>query len=562
MSGHQEATSKSVTLYENPFSVLGATTRDGAQRIIDLADEKSLLLDDEVCRKARSDLTTPRLRLAAEMGWLPGISPGRADELIFALQGHSLEAADDPGLPTLVRVNLMAAAFQCEGATAADDFARLQTNEAAGFILKFSYLIEAIDAEEVLRDINEDRAVAGFPEVRGTEPIDAELTELKRQYRNIVKEGLNRMPPSVLIETMAEAVREDTSHGETQASTFLDELVDIYEEETKGFLEDEIEKISKLLDNIRSVANLGTVASSSVISKLEEAAKNWIKVAEPIQLSLKSRGIEHDLSNRIAYQIRQLSVDLLNDHGMLDKAAQINALLQNWFAYVPEVAARLDEDADAIRHIAEARKKAEQELAEWQEAITYRTEVGLFFKAKLAISPNGIEWREKRFPLASITRVRWGGVKHSTNGIPTGTNYTIALGDNHSEVVISLRDGEKYEAFLKSLWQAVCVRLMGDIVLTLRNGEELRFGDALVTDLGVTLTKHKWLAANEKVFCDWWAIKVWSANGSFYIGSKSDNKTYSTMSYVQTPNAHLLEQLIRMSFKNQGKTLSGLLNEQ
>jgi hypothetical protein len=44
---------------------LGVTTRDDRRRIVELAEEKSLELDHEVCQKARSDLTNPRTRLSA-----------------------------------------------------------------------------------------------------------------------------------------------------------------------------------------------------------------------------------------------------------------------------------------------------------------------------------------------------------------------------------------------------------------------------------------------------------------------------------------------------------------
>jgi hypothetical protein len=57
-------------LHRNPFYVLGATTRDKASRLIELAEEKALLTDPDVCQKARSDLVSPRSRLAAEMSWL------------------------------------------------------------------------------------------------------------------------------------------------------------------------------------------------------------------------------------------------------------------------------------------------------------------------------------------------------------------------------------------------------------------------------------------------------------------------------------------------------------
>ena len=62
-------------LRQNAFFVLGATTRDDRRRIVELAEKKSLLSDEERVREARSTLTHPMKRLAAEVAWLPGMGP-------------------------------------------------------------------------------------------------------------------------------------------------------------------------------------------------------------------------------------------------------------------------------------------------------------------------------------------------------------------------------------------------------------------------------------------------------------------------------------------------------
>src|SRR3546814_8022812 len=60
-------TLKTTALHQTPFAILGVTTRDDRRRIVELAEEKSLELDHDVCQKARSDLTNPRTRLSAEI---------------------------------------------------------------------------------------------------------------------------------------------------------------------------------------------------------------------------------------------------------------------------------------------------------------------------------------------------------------------------------------------------------------------------------------------------------------------------------------------------------------
>ena len=54
-------------LKKNPFYILGATTRDNKQRLIELCEEKSLLGDADERNEALAVLTNPRKRLSAEM---------------------------------------------------------------------------------------------------------------------------------------------------------------------------------------------------------------------------------------------------------------------------------------------------------------------------------------------------------------------------------------------------------------------------------------------------------------------------------------------------------------
>lgn len=75
----------------------------------------------------------------------------------------------------------------------------------------------------------------------------------------------------------------------------------------------------------------------------------------------------------------------------------------------------------------------------------------------------------------------------------------------------------------------------------------------------MTLTKHKWLASNERVDRKWSGVQVWSADGSFHIGASDDKKTYAALSYINVPNVHILEQAIRMAFKRGAQNLSDIL---
>ncbi|WP_204275143.1 hypothetical protein [Stenotrophomonas maltophilia] len=540
-------------LHQSAFAVLGVTIRDSRRRIVELAEEKSLELDHDVCQKARSDLTNPRTRLGAEIAWLPGVSPRKATQLVESLLNDPMAIREESSLPTLAHLNLLAAAFEAvDGKHDADDL--------AGFIMETAYLAEDLTPEEVLRDINEDRTASGFPEVRALDQIEAELTERKRYYRTAIKDALDRLPPMTLIQVMTETVDGVTSGGEGHAPGLIDDLVDSYEVETQGVLQKEAENVHKLIKAARDHAGSGEAAVKPYVDKLDAVARNWDKIAQPIQLSSKARGIDHEASRDLAYKIRSLAIDLFNEHDMLTQSQRLTGLIQQLFSEVPEISDRAEEDADALADIFQQRKQAAARQGEWEREITYRAEIGVMFKDTLSISPQGASWKGQNFPLDTITRVRWGGVNHSVNGVPTGTTYTIAFGNRNSEAVVELKKQDIYNTFIDKLWRAVCVRLLTEMLEALKAGRDLYFGDALLHDDGITLVKRKFLGSNEKVRCSWGQVHIWSADGSFCIGAKDDKKVNAGISYIHGANTHILEQAIRMAFKKPGmRRLSDVL---
>ena len=541
-------------LHQSPFALLGATTRDDRKQIVQLAEERSLELDPDLCQKARSDLTNLRARLSAEISWLPGVSPRKASQLLEGLLRDPMAVREEFGLPTLAHLNLLAAAFEfVEGEHDVEDL--------AGFIQEIAQLAEDLNPEEVLREINEDRAISGFPEVRTLDQIEDALKEQKRHYQSAIKDALNRLPSMTLIQAVTETVDDATSGGEDPAPELIDDLVDSYEKETQSVLNKEAENVQKLIKAARDSAQFGEDAIRPYVDRLDVVTRNWDKIAQPIQLLAKARGKNHEPSLRLAWAIRILAVDLFNEHNMLTQSQRLTGLLQELFSDLPDVNEVLEQDAKALAENFEACKQAEARRDEWAREITYRAKIGVLFKNVLSISPEGISWKGQNFPLDSITRVRWGGVRHSVNGIPTGTIYTIAFGDGCSEAVIETRKKDIFVNFIGKLWCAVGVRLSEEMLEALKEGRDLRFGDALLHDDGITLAKHRFLRARQQVRCSWSQVHVWSQDGAFYVGARSHKKTYVGLSYINCANIHILEQVIRMALQNPGtRRLSELLD--
>lgn len=391
-------------LLQSPFAVLGATTRDDRRRIVELAEEKSLELDHDVCQKARSDLTSPRTRLSAEIAWLPGVSPRKASALVESLLHNPMAVREESGLPTLAHLNLLAAAFEAvNGEHDAEDL--------AGFIQEVAYLADDLDAEEVLRDINEDRAASGFPEVRAIDQIEAELAERKRYYRSAIKDALDRLPPTTLIQVITDAVDGATAGGEDHAPELIDDLVDSYEVETQSFLLKEAENVHKLIEAARDSANAGESAVKPYVDKLTAVVRNWDKVAQPIQLSAKARGIDHEASHELAYEIRSLAIDLFNKHDMLTQSQKLTGLLQELFSEIPEVSERVEQDVEALEDIASGRNILSEKFKDFN------------------LSGNSFSWKGRAYDINAIIHVGFyrSITTHKTNFVETGKTEKAIL---------------------------------------------------------------------------------------------------------------------------------------
>jgi len=546
-------------LLENPFHILAASPRDNRRRIMELADERSLLLDSSKCMEARSDLTSPRKRLSAEVAWLPGVGPKRAGEVLLLLESSPNDLLAVDKLSSIARANLLAAGLARLSDHNADDVAR--------WILEIAWAFENIDPEELSVIINEERVVSGFPEVTDLSAVEAEIQERRRYYLKVIKTALNKLSAKDLVEAVTVAVESATDDGEEHGPILIADLVDSYEVEAQGFLEKEEANIKSLVERLRATVDAERPDSvlAPMVNQLIQVVRNWDTVAQPIQISTKSRGLDHDASRRVAGLVRGLAIHMFNEHGKLDFSRQLTNMLQEVFAEVGEVAERTVEDANALEDIAKQRARlieAEKNRAEeWRREITYEADLGFIFKDKLRISPDGIEWKGRRWELDSITRVRWGGTRHSVNGIPTGTTYSIIFGNGSDYASIELRKEAIYSSFVDRLWRAVGVRLLTEYLEGLRDGRKYRFGSTVISDHGMELERRKLFGSNERVFCRWGELVIWNGPGVFCIGKKDDKKLAAAFSYLEEDNIHVLEAAIRMFWKRGGDRLSSLLGD-
>lgn len=539
----------STSLHANAFFALGATTRDDRRKIVELAESKSLETDGDGPHKARAALTTPRARLSQEIAWLPGVAPNKALELLASIAAEGPAISWKKGIPPLARANLTAAAFEA--------WEEVERAAMSMFAIDLAKMADEIDIDEVMRDINEDRGVAGFPEVSDRAAVEAEIAARRSVYLAAMKGALDRMESSELVETMLMMVKDATWEG--QAPSLVDDLVDAYALEVEPVLSARSERIMAEIKRAADAAPDGKFKVGVAIDAIEELTRSWCALAKPIQLSAKARGTTDQSSFGIGGAIRGLGLTLNNDFHYVELAQRTTSLISELFADLPELAEIAERDAEKLLEIQESAAEAKRDSEEWERSITFRAEVGVLFKDELAIGPRGIEWKGRSYPLDSVTAVRWGGVRNSINGIPTGTDYKIGVATGSGSFQIELKKEATYSQFINCLWRAVCVRLVVEMVQALKSGKTLSFGGIVVTDTHIHLVRTKLFGANQSVQLDWSQVSIWSANGSVVIGAQNDKKLLAMSSYIDDWNAHILEHVVRGAFKKGVDRLSDYL---
>lgn len=312
-----------------------------------------MLSDSSDCNQARSDLINPRRRLSVEIAWLPGLSSKYAESIVRWLSKPVKEMPSSSTLNSLfplVRANVLASGLQ--------RLDKREVSTVAKWILELARAFDEIDPEKLCAVINEERIVSGFPEVTDLSTVEMEIQERRRYYGQVIKSALKKFPFEEYVKSVTLVVISATDNKKEQGPILICDLVDNYEVEAQAFFEKETQNIETLIENLRASADAKRPDSAlaRIVDQLIQAVKNWDTVAHPIQVSTKSRGLNHDASHRIAGLVRGLSIHLFNEHGKLELSKRLTGMLQEVFAEVVEVAERTAEDVDALEDIAEQNK--------------------------------------------------------------------------------------------------------------------------------------------------------------------------------------------------------------
>ena len=329
-------------ILKNPFHILGATTRDNRHRIMELTEERSLLSDADECMAARSILIHPRRRISAEVAWLPGIDPMLSDEVLKRLDSPNQNLLNITGLTHIVRANLLVSGLS--------HLPNLSSSNVVEWILAIAQASEAINPEEVHAILNAERRMSGFPEITDVSAIDDEIQKQKSYYRQVLTSVLENLSVTERARILTLAVEWSTGNDKFRCPILIENLILSYELGAQDFLEKKQKIIEAQDEKFRVMVDAKNPDTTlqPIVNQLIQAVKEWDTIAQPIQLSKKSRGERHTPSFEIAWRVRNLAIDLFNEYDKLDFSRQIINMLLEVFAEVPEIVEQITEDSRAL----------------------------------------------------------------------------------------------------------------------------------------------------------------------------------------------------------------------
>lgn len=515
-----------MTIKENPFYILGATTRDSRQKIQELVDEKSLSLDMSVCTEARAVLTNPRRRLSAELAWFPGVSIRQTKTIIKELEDKELSAETLDHLSSLAGVNVVLSYL--------DSGVKLTTKNLENAIFTLARSYESIKPETVMNIINEDRTISGFPEVTDLSVIQEELTELKNNAIHVLQQAIS----SLSLETANKIMLHLMERAQKEKSTYslLDDVIDqvyvmIVQKDKDSIESKVIEAIKKLEDAMDKKATSKTTLNKLADELLEEL-ETFDNIMQPIQLSTQRRGLEHDITREIAHKVEDLTVTIIKKTRDFALAEKIMKRTKELFVEVGSVNESLSMGLDAIN-------KIQQDDKAFEESIKYKYTKNSFWggSTTLSLDSKHIVYGDTKYNTDDITHIRYGTTKRYQNGVYMGTDTFVGFGTDETDTRITMLSEDEFFKFIDCLMKAVGIRIIQAMVDQLARGKSL-YG--FIYDDKVKLAKDNAFAPTEFKTFKWSDVMAGMQSGFLIILAKSDTKYKVTLSLQDVENAPVL----------------------
>lgn len=287
-------------ILSNPFFILGASPRDNAGKLSELARAASDRSSSKARNNALAKLTDISVRLDAEIAWLPNVSSNRCTELLDMLKMSptSLLKVDD--IPLIARANLRAAAF-CS-------LLDPKPQEVKKWIFKISAAFEGIQAAALKDQINRDRRAAGLGEITDISAIEDALDKRLRHLCSSIFSKLQELEFYDTIDVISSIATQSPKTASGSIPRLLASIIELYESSYKRELTSEADRVLNIVKRIRQAIRSQKTSSAMklIADGLVYESKNWRTLAQPIVTLKQNKGVQYDAAIDLANKINEV----------------------------------------------------------------------------------------------------------------------------------------------------------------------------------------------------------------------------------------------------------------
>lgn len=324
-------------LDNNPFTLLRVTPRATREEIADAYEDLAAEgeIEEAALLAAQQALMASRPRLAAELSWLTGLAPARAKEL---LHQKSLALEDIAKLPPLPASNLIAARLSQSAAEALPDL--LLALIAAHRELSPARLAEIVNAE---------RQSSGFPQA----PLDLVASAYEALREQQIAAALAALKdhesPGLLLERTIQPFLDRRDH----ALDFLEQLIEAFDRSHEASYARIDAEIASQEEKLRLVHD-----SEGALDDIDRLLVEWDDLSQPRQLLFQAKGLDEPRSLAIYRRLRDLAIDLANEHEALTSAKRISQALHRTFPELPGALPQLNADLETLEGLIKGQEEA------------------------------------------------------------------------------------------------------------------------------------------------------------------------------------------------------------
>ena len=329
-------------IFDNPFYLLKANPIDNRKKLLELADDAAFEIDSIKSNESRSILSNPRKRLEAEFSFFPGNSNSQNEVLFDVIKNKN-------------DLNNFKNIWELNSLSYANLIANLIDKDNSDFenIYLIRLLIETFnnfDLIDIKLLINEDRNNSGFPEVENDKDIEEQINSRKIFYLNCIKKYTSDLNLNVYSSLLISFIEESKGLKEP---ILLSILIDSFELQFKQYVLNEEEKVTSIIENIKTKLSSGNKKNSlkKLVLLLNKELREWDKLVQPIQLSTQKRGLEHIQSRELGIKVRNLALELHNVHKETDLARLITINLEDVFKEVTSLSDLSKKDSEILNSV-------------------------------------------------------------------------------------------------------------------------------------------------------------------------------------------------------------------